>query len=71
MVAQNIFEGIGTLLEYKDGLIALVLILWFLERRETTKRFERLFNVGATADLDVATALQAIQTILQSTRHLT
>jgi hypothetical protein len=63
--AAGVFDRAASLLEYGiAGILVLTLLLWFLERRETTKRFERLMKESAKADLAVAKALVAVQTIL-------
>jgi hypothetical protein len=65
MDAAGVFERAASLLEYGiAGILVLTLLLWFLERRETTKRFERVMKETAKADLAVAKALVAVQTIL-------
>lgn len=60
-----LFESATRLLDYGiAGILVLTLLLWFIERRDTTKRFERIMKESAKADLAVAKALQAVQTLL-------
>lgn len=61
----SVSNFVTSLLDYgTQGILVLTLLLWFLERRETIKRFERLMKESAKADLAVAKALVAVQTIL-------
>jgi hypothetical protein len=46
------------LLDYGSrGITALVIVLWYLERKAVLVRFESLFHESAKADKAVATAL--------------
>lgn len=63
--AEWIFARATSLLEYGiAGILIFVLIAWFIERRETIRRFERLLKESAVADMEVAKALYAVQTLL-------
>ena len=68
MLAQDpatLIDSSVKLLEYGiAGILVLSLILWFIERQWSSKRFEAALKESAKADLEVAKALQACVTIL-------
>ena len=60
-----LIDGATHLLDYGiAGILVLTLLLWFFERRETMRRFERVMIEGASADLAVAKALESVLTVL-------
>ncbi len=61
----SLFHEALAFLDYgSEGILVLVLLLWFIERRETIKRFEKVLKESAAADLEVAKALSAVSTVI-------